>query len=137
MREGNRKRNTWVLYVKKRAFGLKSRQPGFQYSNGEVWLNGSSSEAKRGGFTDRKAAVAVCVKRGGCSGDNFAFQLSSQFMNRGFDEVIEEVLVYGRELSEEEALEATEHLGRKWGNAAAAPVVPRNKLVLLVLKVST
>ena len=87
----------------------------FQFGHPEkLWVNGEALSIARS--APDRPAVVVCVKRAGRrDDDDFRFQLSSLFRDRGLNGLIGEVLVYDRELSADEARRTTAYLGRKWG----------------------
>ena len=87
----------------------------FQFGHPEkLWVNGRASTIAQ--VAPDRPAVVVCVKRAGRrDDDDFRFQLSSRFLDRGLNGLIGEVLVYDRELSADEALRTSEYLAGKWG----------------------
>ena len=87
----------------------------FQFGHPEkLWVNGRAMSIARS--APDRPAVVVCVKRAGRRDDNdFRFQLSSRFLDRGLNGLIGEVLVYDRELSADEALRTSRYLAGKWG----------------------
>ena len=87
----------------------------FQFGHPEkLWLNGRARSIAQ--VVPDRPAVVVCVKRAGRrDDDDFRFQLSSRFRDRGLNGLIGEVLVYDRELSEDEALRTSRYLAGKWG----------------------
>jgi hypothetical protein len=87
----------------------------FQFGHPEkLWVNGRARSIAQ--VAPDRPAVVVCVKRAGRRDDNdFRFQLSSRFLDRGLNGLIGEVLVYDRELSADEALRTSKYLAGKWG----------------------
>ena len=59
--------------------------------------------------------MIIAEKRDGRRDDHhFVFQLSSRFLNRGFDGLLGEVIVYDRPLDHTEVGELQQYLGAKW-----------------------
>jgi hypothetical protein len=85
----------------------------------KLWLNGSADSRKWAGFPTAPVVVIADKRDGRGDGDDFVYQLSSRFMDRGFDGLIGEVLVYDRELSDEERVGLNRYLSTKWKTAAA------------------
>lgn len=80
----------------------------------KLWLNGSNTAKTWPGGLDAPVVI-VCEKRDGrADGDDFTYSLSSHFMNRGYDGLLGEVVVWDRALSEAECAEVREHLHTKW-----------------------
>jgi len=78
----------------------------------KLWLNGDNRSRKWDGFP-YKPVVIICTKRDGRA-DVMRPQLSSLFMDRGFEGLMGEVLVFDRELTTVEVERMDHYLAEKW-----------------------
>ena len=81
----------------------------------KLFLNGDNESATWRGFPASPVVIIAEKRDGRRDDDDFVFQLSSRFLNRGFDGLLGEVLVYDRGLNRTEVAELHRYLGVKWG----------------------